>query len=75
VILPNENVGRDWVGYSEAERFSGFSRGTLRRLIGNSQLRATKIGRVTRIDKRSLEAFMQHHPTQPKLPGFEEADR
>ena len=69
--MPNENVTQDWVGYPEAERLSGFSRTTLRRLIGNGQLRATKIGRVRRIDKHSLKASMERHPTQPKLPGFE----
>lgn len=72
--LPNENVNEDWVGYPDAERFSGLSRGTLQRLIANGQLRATKIGRVRRIDKHSLAAFIEHHPTQPKLPGFEEVD-
>ena len=72
--MPDENVSQDWVGYPEAERLSGFSRITLRRLIRNGQLRAAKIGRATRIDKHSLEAFIENHPTQPKLPGFEEAD-
>jgi excisionase family DNA binding protein len=72
--LPNENVSQEWAGYLEAERFSGLSRTALRRLLRNGQLRAAKIGRATRIDKHSLEAFMENHPTQPKLPGFEGAD-
>jgi excisionase family DNA binding protein len=72
--VPNENISQDWVGFPEAKRFSGLSRRTLRRLIGNRQLRATKIGRATRIDKHSLEAFVENHPTQPQLPGFQEAN-
>ncbi len=72
--MPDENVTQDWVGYPEAERFSGLSRAILRKLIGNGQLRATTIGRVRRIDKHSLEAFMERHATQLKLPGFEEVD-
>jgi len=73
--LSNDNVGQEWVGYQAAERLSGLSRSALRRLIRNGQLRAAKIGRVTRIEKRSLEAFMEHHPTQPQLPGFDDADQ
>jgi hypothetical protein len=73
--LPDENLSHEWIGYLEAERFSGLSRRALRQLIGNDQLCATKIGRATRIDKHSLQAFVAKHPTQPKLPGFEEADR
>ena len=72
--MPNETVREDWVDYPEAERLSGLSRTTLRRLIRDGLLRATKVGRVRRIDKHSLEAFMKAHPTQPKLPGFEEVD-
>jgi excisionase family DNA binding protein len=72
--LPNENVRQDWVGYPKAQRFSGLSQRTLRKLIGNGELCATKIGRATKIDKRSLEAFMENHPAQPRLPGFEEVD-
>jgi excisionase family DNA binding protein len=72
--LPNEDVSKDWVGYREAEQLSSFSQRVLRRLIGNGQLRAAKIGRVTRIEKHSLEAFVENHPTQPKLPGFDEVD-
>ncbi len=73
--MPNENIREDWIGYPEAERFTGFSRRTLRRLVRNGQPRAARMGQVTRIDKHSLEAFVEHHATQPKLPGFGEADR
>lgn len=75
MTLPNENVTQDWIGYLEAQRFSGLNGETLRRLIRNGQLRATKIGQDTKIAKRSLEAYVENHPTQPKLPGFEEGDR
>jgi hypothetical protein len=33
-----------------------------------------KTGRATRIDKHSWEAFVENHPTQPQLPGFQEAN-
>jgi excisionase family DNA binding protein len=73
-ILPNENVKQDSVGYPEAQRFSGLSRATLRRLIANGQLHAIKVGRATKISKRSLDLFVKNRPAQPRLPGFEEAD-
>lgn len=71
--MPNGNLTQDSVSYLEAQRFSGLSRGTLRRLVRNDQLRATKVGRTTRINKHSLEAYVENHPTQPQLPGLEEA--
>jgi excisionase family DNA binding protein len=70
--MPKGNIA--WLDYPEAERFSAFSLRTLRRLIRDGRLRAKKIGREMRIDKRSLEAFLENHPAQPRLPGFEEAD-
>jgi excisionase family DNA binding protein len=73
-VLPNEDVNQDWVGYPEARRLSGLSRATLRRLVRNGQLRATKVGRATRIERHSLEVFVENHPTQPRLPGFEDSD-
>jgi excisionase family DNA binding protein len=72
--VPTGNVGEDSIGFAEAEQLSGLSRGILRRLIRNGQLRATKVGRATRIDKHSLEAFFENYPTQPKLSGFDEVD-
>ena len=72
--MKNEDASQDWVGYPEAQRLSGLSQATLRRLISNGQLRTTKVGRATRIDKHSLEAFVENHPTQPQLPGFQEAN-
>jgi excisionase family DNA binding protein len=72
--LRNEGVEHNWAGFSEVRRISGLSRATLRRLIGNGQLRTTKVGRATKIDMRSLEDFVENHPAQPRLPGFEEAD-
>jgi excisionase family DNA binding protein len=72
--LTNEDVSQDWVGYPEAQRLSGLSWVTLRRLVRNGQLRDMKTGRATRIDKHSLEAFVENHPTQPQLPGFQEAN-
>jgi hypothetical protein len=65
--LPYEKVGQEWVSLLQAQRISGYSRAVLRRLIGNGQLLATKIGRATRIDKHSLESFVENQPEQLRL--------
>jgi excisionase family DNA binding protein len=59
------------VGYPEAQRFSGLSRGTLRRLIRDGRLRATKIGGEMRIDKRSMEKYMHDHGIAQQLRLFD----
>ncbi len=67
--MPNENV--TWVSYTEAEQRSSISRRTLRRLIKDGQLRATKIGGEMRIDKRSLEKYMHDHGYAQQLRLFD----
>jgi excisionase family DNA binding protein len=69
--LPDENLSHEWIGYLEAERFSGLGRRALRQLIGNDQLHATKIGRTTRIDKHSLKRYMHHHDLSEQLRLFD----
>jgi hypothetical protein len=70
--LRSKNVSQGWVGYSEAQRLTGFGRPALRKLVKNGRLRATSVNRETRFDKYVLEAFVENHPTQLHLPGFEE---
>lgn len=72
--MRSKNVSQGWVGYSEAQRLTGFGRPALRKLVKNGRLRATIVNRETRFDKYVLEAFVENHPTQLHLPGFEETD-
>ncbi len=67
----NENITHDWVDLTEAERFSGISRRTMRRLIRNGQLRATKIGQEMMIDKHSLRRYMRDHNFGEQLRLFD----
>jgi excisionase family DNA binding protein len=69
--LPNENDPDLSYSELEAQRFCGFSRRTLRRLIKDGQLRATKIGGEMRIDKRSLEKYMHDHGYAQQLRLFD----
>jgi excisionase family DNA binding protein len=69
--LPNENDPDLSYSELEAQRTSGLNRRTLRRLMRNGQLRATKIGRVTRIDKHSLAKYMHDHGYAEQLRLFD----
>ena len=69
--MPNERETQDWVSELEAQRFSGLSRATLRRLIKNGEIRATKVGGATMIDKHSLEEYMRDHDLAEQLRLFD----
>jgi excisionase family DNA binding protein len=69
--LPNENVSQDWVGYPEAQRFSGLGQRTLSRLIRSGRLSATKIGGAMMIDKHSLDKYMSDHGYAEQLRLFD----
>ena len=60
------NVGsqweREWISYREASALVGLSRGTLHKLISVGEVRATKAGKAVRINRRSLEQWMEAHP-------------
>ena len=69
--MPSVHPNEDWIGLQEAERFSGLSRATLRRLIRNGEIRATKIGGTMMIDKHSLEEYMRDHGYAEQLRLFD----
>ena len=48
-----------WVSYREAAQISGLGRTTLWRLVNSSQIKAARVGRAVRINRRSLEEFME----------------
>jgi excisionase family DNA binding protein len=66
---------REWLTYAQAQTVSGLGRTTLWKLVGSGEIKAARVGRAVRISRRSLEEFMETHATQPKLPGFDDADR
>ena len=69
--MPDRNVGQNGISELEAQRFSGLSRSTLRKLVSDGQLRATKIGMAGRIDKHSLESYMRNHGYAEQLRLFD----
>ena len=48
-----------WLDYKQAEVFSSLSRTTLWQLINARKIKAARIGRAVRIERDSLQAFME----------------
>jgi excisionase family DNA binding protein len=63
-----------WLSYPEAQKLSGLGRTTLWTLVSSGEIKAARVGRAVRINRESLEEFMETHATQPKLPGFDDID-
>jgi excisionase family DNA binding protein len=52
-------VTREWVTYKQAEALSGLSRTTLWKLLSASEIKAARIGRAVRINRRSLDEYLE----------------
>ena len=52
-------VTREWVTYRQAEEIAGLSRTTLRKLVGEGEIRIRRVGRAVRINRQSLDAYMR----------------
>ena len=48
-----------WLNYKQAEAYANLSRTTLWQLISARKIRAARIGRAVRIERDSLQAFME----------------
>ena len=48
-----------WLTYAEAEKLTGLSRVTLWRIAGAGQIRLARVGRAVRIERASLEQYME----------------
>ena len=48
-----------WLDYKQAEAYSSLSRTTLWELINRREIKAARIGRAVRIQRDSLENFME----------------
>jgi excisionase family DNA binding protein len=52
-------VTREWVTYKQAEELSGLSRTTLWKLLCAGEIKAARIGRAVRINRRSLDEYLE----------------
>ena len=50
---------REWVTYRQAEELSGLSRTTLWKLLGAGEIKAARVGRAVRINRRSLDQYLE----------------
>jgi excisionase family DNA binding protein len=48
-----------WLNYKQAEAYANLSRTTLWQLIKARKIKAARIGRAVRIERDSLQAFME----------------
>jgi excisionase family DNA binding protein len=48
-----------WMSYPEAQRFSGLGRTKLWELVSSGEVQAAKVGRAVRINRRSLNEYME----------------
>ena len=48
-----------WLTYKQAEAYANLSRTTLWELINSRKVNAARIGRAVRIERDSLQAFME----------------
>ena len=48
-----------WLNYRQAEAYANLSRTTLWQLISARKIKAARIGRAVRIERDSLQAFME----------------
>jgi excisionase family DNA binding protein len=48
-----------WLSYRQAEAYSNLSRTTLWQLINARKIRAARVGRAVRIERTSLQRFME----------------
>ena len=50
-----------WLSYRQAEAYANLSRTTLWQLINARKIRAARIGRAVRIERNSLQRFMEQN--------------
>jgi len=51
-------ITREWVTYKQGEELSGLSRTTLWKLLSAGEIKAARVGRAVRINRRSLDEYL-----------------
>ena len=49
---------REWLTYAEAQAVSGLGRTTLWKLLNSDEIKAARVGRAVRINRRSLDEYL-----------------
>ena len=56
-----QEVTPQWLRFAAAENYSGLGRTTLTRLVTAGEVRAARIGKSVRINRASLDEYMERH--------------
>jgi excisionase family DNA binding protein len=57
------DIRREWLTYEEARRLVGLSRTSLWKLVNSGSVTGARVGRSVRINRTSLEAYMERQVT------------
>jgi len=55
----------EWITYEEAQLLVALSRTTLWRLAKSGEIKTAQVGRAVRINRESLEGYMEHAAEGP----------
>ena len=65
--VTDHKVQPEWLRYPEAERYSGLGRSTLFKLVRSGDVRAAKIGKAVRLNRKSLDRYMEERSFVPSV--------
>jgi excisionase family DNA binding protein len=57
--MPQTEMEATWITYPQAQRITSLGRTTLWRIVKSGEVRSVSIGRAVRIDRRSLENYLE----------------
>jgi excisionase family DNA binding protein len=69
-----DTVSKEWLSYKEAGKYVGLGRTKLHEIVSGGKVKAVRVGRAVRLNRRSLDEFMEGQATQLRLPGFDDID-
>ena len=58
-----------WITYEKAQRLTSLGRTTLWRICSSSEVKTARIGRAVRINRRSLENYMEQAAEDSNIEG------
>jgi excisionase family DNA binding protein len=62
--MEQAEIKPQYLNYRQAEELTGLSRQTVWRLIKSGDVRAFKVGRSVKIERQSLESYVQAEPME-----------
>jgi excisionase family DNA binding protein len=66
-------TGAAWFTYKQAQKYANIGRTKMTELVSTGEVKAARVGRAVRINRQSLEDYMERQATQLKFPGFDDA--